>query len=190
MKTDTFISSWKLLWPLLFSPDGVFVLPSSTPGFLIVEFLTGGLEEACRRMNAARSVKSEEANLIFRCINELGLIQLDRDDMISPQQMISCCSSLLKAASRIRFFEHPPVWPLKLSPGTLPMAITWLWPDTTWWGAMGWSAFPGTWSWTFYLGRESPLDRIISQCYIWPCTDEHKINIKWYGRRNTSGNLW
>ena len=93
----------------LFSPDGVFVLPSSTPGFLIVEFLTGGLEEACRRMNAARSVKSEEANLIFRCINELGLIQLDRDDMISPQQMISCCSSLLKAASRIRFFEHPPV---------------------------------------------------------------------------------
>ena len=91
------------------SPDGVFVLPSSTPGFLIVEFLTGGLEEASRRMNEARSVKSEEANLIFRCINELGLIQLDRDDMISPQQMISCCSSLLKAASRIRFlFVHPP----------------------------------------------------------------------------------
>ena len=88
----------------LLSPDGVFVLPSSTPGFLIVEFLTGGLEEASRRMNEARSVKSEEANLIFRCINELGLIQLDRDDMISPQQMISCCSSLLKAASRIRFF--------------------------------------------------------------------------------------
>ena len=55
-------------------------------------------------MNESRSLKSEEANLIFRCINELGLIQLDRDDMISPQQMISCCSSLLKAASRIRFF--------------------------------------------------------------------------------------
>ena len=93
---------------ILLSPDGVFVLPSSTPGFLIVEFLTGGLEEAARRMNEARSVKSEEANLIFRCINELGLIQLDRDDMISPQQMISCCSSLLKAASRIRFLGHPP----------------------------------------------------------------------------------
>ena len=90
----------------LLSPDGVFVLPSSTPGFLIVEFLTGGLEEASRRMNEARSVKSEEANLIFRCINELGLIQLDRDDMISPQQMISCCSSLLKAASRIRSFAQ------------------------------------------------------------------------------------
>jgi len=91
---------------LMLSPDGVFVLPSSTPGFLIVEFLTGGLEEASRRMNEARSVKSEEANLIFRCINELGLIQLDRDDMISPQQMISCCSSLLKAASRIRYLTH------------------------------------------------------------------------------------
>ena len=67
--------------------------------------VTGGLEEAARRMNESRSVKSEEANLIFRCINELGLIQLDRDDMISPQQMISCCSSLLKAASRIRFLR-------------------------------------------------------------------------------------
>ena len=91
---------------LMLTPDGVFVLPSSTPGFLIVEFLTGGLHEASRRMLEAKSVKSEETNLIFRCINELGLIQLDRDDMISPQQMIFCCSRLLKAASRIRFLTH------------------------------------------------------------------------------------
>ena len=91
---------------LMLTPDGVFVLPSSTPGFLIVEFLTGGLQEASRRMLEAKSVKSEETNLIFRCINELGLIQLDRDDMISPQQMIFCCSRLLKAASRIRFLTH------------------------------------------------------------------------------------
>ena len=39
---------------LTLSDEGVFILPSSTPGFLIVEFLTGGMEEADRRMKEAR----------------------------------------------------------------------------------------------------------------------------------------
>jgi len=91
---------------LMLSPEGVFILPASTPGFLVVEFLTGGMEEAARRARHARSLKVEEENLVYKCINELGLIQLDRDEMISPAQMVACCSRLLKAAARIRYLTH------------------------------------------------------------------------------------
>ena len=33
---------------LMISDDGVFIIPASTPGFLLVEFITGGLAEADR----------------------------------------------------------------------------------------------------------------------------------------------
>ena len=46
--------------------------------------------------------KKEEANLIIRCINELGLIQLDRDDSISSDAMIKSCQRLLSNSSYIR----------------------------------------------------------------------------------------
>ena len=46
--------------------------------------------------------KKEEDNLIIRCINELGLIQLDRDDSISSDAMIRSCQRLLSNASYIR----------------------------------------------------------------------------------------
>ena len=32
------------------SPEGVFMIPASTPAFLIVEFIASSLEEASRRM--------------------------------------------------------------------------------------------------------------------------------------------
>jgi len=67
---------------LMLSREGVFILPASTPGFLVVEFLTGGMEEAARRARHAR------------------------DEMISPAQMVACCSRLLKAAARIRYLTH------------------------------------------------------------------------------------
>ena len=68
-------------------------------------------------MSLNRSLMAEEENLVFQCINELGLIQLDRceslqviplrpahfrNDMITSSQMVACCSRLLKAAARIR----------------------------------------------------------------------------------------
>ena len=63
---------------MMINDDGVFVLPASTPGFLIVDFITKGLKEADRRMSEWASMEKEEAFLISSCINELGLIQLDK----------------------------------------------------------------------------------------------------------------
>ena len=53
-------------------------------------------------MLLAGSHKKEEDNLTIRCINELGLIQLDRDDSIPSEDMIKCCKRLLSNASEIR----------------------------------------------------------------------------------------
>ena len=58
---------------------------------------------AKQNLEQAESQKKEEDNLIIRCINELGLIQLDRDDSISSEAMIKSCQRLLSNASDIRY---------------------------------------------------------------------------------------
>ena len=63
---------------LMISDDGAFVIPASTPGFLLMEFITGGLAEADRKREEWVNLEKEEAFLISSCINELGLIQLDK----------------------------------------------------------------------------------------------------------------
>ena len=65
------------------------------------------------QMNQAKNIMSQvehnnlqELNLVIKCINELGLIQLDRDDSLESQNMIECCSRLLQSASNIRHLTH------------------------------------------------------------------------------------
>ena len=91
---------------LMISDDGVFVIPASTPGFLLVEFITKGMAEAERRMETWANLEKEEAFLISSCINELGLIQLDKDDNISVHHMVHCCSRLLRCAATLRHLTH------------------------------------------------------------------------------------
>ena len=38
--------------------------------------------------------------------NELGLIQLDRDESLDPKNMVDCCSRLLENASMLRHLTH------------------------------------------------------------------------------------
>ena len=77
---------------LSLTESGVFIVPSSTPGFLLVEFLTKGMQEASLRMEEFNSHQEIETKLVSQCINELGLIQLDRDDNVTQRYMIACCS--------------------------------------------------------------------------------------------------
>ena len=75
---------------LMISDDGAFVIPASTPGFLMMEFITGGLAEADRRRQEWVNLEKEEAFLISSCINELGLIQLDK---VCMQEAVICVTS-------------------------------------------------------------------------------------------------
>ena len=74
----------------MISDDGAFVIPASTPGFLLMEFITGGLAEADRRREEWVNLEKEEAFLISSCINELGLIQLDK---VCMQEEVICVTS-------------------------------------------------------------------------------------------------
>ena len=58
--------------------------------------------EARNALSQAASHKKEEDSLIMRCINELGLIQMDRDDSVPSDAMTKCCSRLLLHAAEIR----------------------------------------------------------------------------------------
>jgi len=91
---------------LMLSPEGVFMIPASTPAFLILEFISASLEEASRRMKEYVSLAQEEQHLRTSCLNDLGLIQLDREDSISSSQMIRCCTAVLGRVNQLRHLTH------------------------------------------------------------------------------------
>ncbi|XP_078036458.1 T-cell activation inhibitor, mitochondrial isoform X1 [Augochlora pura] len=81
--------------PLMLSPTGQFIVPSSCPSFLLVNFITENLEEATKRLHHYNNIKHVERKLHDTAIKELGLINLNKDDSITPDLMIQCCERLL-----------------------------------------------------------------------------------------------
>ncbi|XP_033326960.1 T-cell activation inhibitor, mitochondrial isoform X2 [Megalopta genalis] len=81
--------------PLMLSPTGQFIVPSSCPSFLLVNFITENLEEATKRLHHYNNIKHVERELHNTAIKELGLIDLNKDDSITPDLMIQCCERLL-----------------------------------------------------------------------------------------------
>ncbi|XP_063975280.1 T-cell activation inhibitor, mitochondrial isoform X2 [Diachasmimorpha longicaudata] len=82
--------------PLMLSPTGQFIVPSSCPGFLLVTFITENLDEATKRLNHYNKIKYVERELHNKTIKELCLAGLNKDDSITPDLMIQCCEKLLK----------------------------------------------------------------------------------------------
>lgn len=81
--------------PLMLSPTGQFIVPSSCPSFLLVNFITENLEEATKRLHHYNNIKYVERALHDTAVKELGLIDLNKDDSITPDLMIQCCERLL-----------------------------------------------------------------------------------------------
>lgn len=92
--------------PLTMSSTGQFIVPASCPGFLLIPYISENLKEAQEKMARVEEDSINEANLAIKCINQLGLIQLDRDDSLDSRTMIECCSRLLKSAPNIRHLTH------------------------------------------------------------------------------------
>lgn len=92
--------------PLTLSPTGQFIVPASCPGFLLIPFITENLAKARKMMAKVDENKMAELELSIKCINELGLIQLERDDSLETEAMIQSCQRLLKAAPNIRHLTH------------------------------------------------------------------------------------
>lgn len=81
--------------PLMLSPTGQFIVPSSCPSFLLVNFITDNLEEATKRLHHYNNIKYVERELHNKVVQELGLTILNKDDSITPDLMIQCCERLL-----------------------------------------------------------------------------------------------
>lgn len=81
--------------PLMLSPTGQFIVPSSCPSFLLVNFITENLEEASKKLHHYNNIKYTERELHNRVIRELKLVALNKDDSITPDLMIQCCEKLL-----------------------------------------------------------------------------------------------
>ncbi|KAJ9600978.1 hypothetical protein L9F63_000873, partial [Diploptera punctata] len=82
--------------PLMLSPTGQFIVPSSCPAFLLVAFITQHLEEAASLLGRYQTNKYVERELHERCIAEFELAALQKDDNITPDLMIDCCNRLLQ----------------------------------------------------------------------------------------------
>lgn len=81
--------------PLMLSPTGQFIVPSSCPSFLLISFITENLVAATERLNHYNRVKHIERELHRKVTVELELAGLDKDDSITPDLMIQCCERLL-----------------------------------------------------------------------------------------------
>ncbi|CAH1707429.1 unnamed protein product [Chironomus riparius] len=82
--------------PLMISPTGQLITPSTCPGFLLVDFITRNMEEATIKKVAYDKNKYIEKDLHKACIENLRLNTLIKDDSISPDMMIDCMQRLLK----------------------------------------------------------------------------------------------
>ena len=91
--------------PLMLMPSGQIVAPASCPGPLLVQYIDDHMQEAAKRIEASAAASVQEDELTIKCINELGLIQFDRDSSLDGLT-IECLERLLHYASNIRHLTH------------------------------------------------------------------------------------
>lgn len=81
--------------PLMLSPSGEFIVPAGCPASLFVRFVSEHLQEARSAMVRYRTHLTEEENVREQCRVTFGLECLDKDDNITPEQMIDFGRRLL-----------------------------------------------------------------------------------------------
>ncbi|XP_023233406.1 T-cell activation inhibitor, mitochondrial-like isoform X1 [Centruroides sculpturatus] len=93
--------------PLMLSPTGQFIVPASCPAFLLIDFISKHMEEAQLKMEEYKRLRREEWKLYDRCMTELGLASLDKDDNVTPDLMVQCCRRLLDSGmSSIHYLRN------------------------------------------------------------------------------------
>merc|ERR1711962_1810661 len=90
----------------MLNSQGRMMIPCCMSGDQLVDFITNNRVEATTRIHQAEHIRKEEIRLISRCMEELGLIRMDRHDSVTPKQMIHCCNSLLGNLGQIRHLTH------------------------------------------------------------------------------------
>lgn len=82
--------------PLMLSPTGQFIVPSSCPASLLVSFLSENMSEAEQLLHNYQMNKHVERDLHKQCVAEFELKSLHKEDNVTPDLMIECCARLLE----------------------------------------------------------------------------------------------
>ncbi|XP_030756379.1 T-cell activation inhibitor, mitochondrial [Sitophilus oryzae] len=90
--------------PMMVSPTGQFIVPASIPGPLLVNFITSSFQEADDKIKNYKKDKIMEKQLHTKCVYELNLSALHKDDNITPELMIKFCIKLLESKEQVRDF--------------------------------------------------------------------------------------
>ncbi|XP_064082355.1 T-cell activation inhibitor, mitochondrial-like isoform X2 [Macrobrachium nipponense] len=87
--------------PLMLSPTGQILTPSSCPPWLLVNFITENIEHAKQRILSYESIRDREKALHAKCKEDIGLDFLEKNDAITPDMMIDCLERLLTSSHRL-----------------------------------------------------------------------------------------
>ncbi|KAK3885945.1 hypothetical protein Pcinc_009878 [Petrolisthes cinctipes] len=87
--------------PLMLSPTGQILAPSSCPPWLLVNFITENMEEAKKMIKDYESIRWREVELHQQCCELLELDLLDKDDSVQPAMMVQCLEQLVNQAPRL-----------------------------------------------------------------------------------------
>ncbi|GJQ86529.1 hypothetical protein Trydic_g10429 [Trypoxylus dichotomus] len=87
--------------PLMVSPTGQFIVPSSCPGSLLVNFLSENMEEAAIRLKTYTTNKYVERSLREECMKQFHLESLHKDDNVTPDLMIECCKRMIQNKDKL-----------------------------------------------------------------------------------------
>jgi hypothetical protein len=88
--------------PLMVSPVGQLITPSTIPGAIFVDFISKNLKVAELRRNDYQKSKYIEIDLLEKCKAQLELSSLAKDDSISSNEMISCMQRLLESDIKLK----------------------------------------------------------------------------------------
>lgn len=80
---------------MMISPTGQIIVPSTCPGSILVDFITTNLQLSSDRAKTYRDTKHVERELHSQVMKKYELRTLNKDDAISPANMIECLEHLL-----------------------------------------------------------------------------------------------
>lgn len=87
--------------PLMVSPTGQFITPSSCPAGELITYIGNHLDEATLLMTEYNINKHVEKALYNEVVERFGLLELHKDDSITPGLMILCCQRLLTRSDKL-----------------------------------------------------------------------------------------
>uniref|UniRef100_W8C7D8 T-cell activation inhibitor, mitochondrial n=2 Tax=Ceratitis capitata TaxID=7213 RepID=W8C7D8_CERCA len=82
--------------PLMVNPTGQLIAPATCPGFMLIDFITTNLNLAKERTEKYQTQKMVEQQLTAKCIQQLRLQSLTKDDSVTPDKMIETMTKLVK----------------------------------------------------------------------------------------------